>query len=71
MGKDKIHLALNKCPFHSGLDFTFKLDIRQIPKEVFIDVPDTLKNISIVTFGLMILLSALIGLGLIIYKKSK
>ena len=71
MGKDKIHLALNKCPFHSGLDFTFKLDIRQIPKEIFIDVPDTLKNISITTVGLVILISSLIGLGLVIYKKSK
>ena len=71
MDGDKIHLALNKCPYHSGLDFTFKLDIRQIPKEVFIDVPNTLKNTSIITIGIMILSSFAAGYGLILYKKKK
>jgi hypothetical protein len=75
MSKKQIVDAYNKCPFHSGLDFTVQVVLEEASSTTavtsVITIPDTLKNVSIGLFGVFVIALIVAGVALIIYNNKK
>ena len=61
--------AYNKCPFHTGLDFTLKLVMFDSSNQLL--VPDTLKNASIGIAVVAVLIAITSGIIIAIHNKKK